>query len=364
MKILSTSDLHIGINLGDYDRKHDVEESIAAVMDLITEHKPNMFVFAGDMFHSNRNLTENVKPYLELLNFLSAHVDQSYLLVGNHDLVEQKGKTHAMDAGEEFENVHIVSTIESHHIGPEQYLMLVPHVSRSKSDISPEEQLASIPNCFVDYPESAKVYVFSHCNINAVDMGGQVLFKFNHHALPSEVINHPKVKYVFNGHFHKPVDGERLYIIGSPQRYTMDEKDDEKRVLLIDTDTDEVQSIPVPCRKMIEHNLDFISDFDATNNLYDLLMSEDYDANVCDFICKAVIKIKEEDMPKFDFKAFEARLNEIYGYVYKPHILMQREKRIRIKELTTKDDPEDAIEKFCKEYDQDRLIERAKTYTG
>jgi DNA repair exonuclease SbcCD nuclease subunit len=70
-----------------------------------------------------------------------------------------------------------------------------------------------------------------------------------------------KYELVLLGHYHKPqeLSGQniKLFYVGSPIQLDWGEKEDEKRFLVVDTDTLDVQSIPTTgYKKYIEFKID------------------------------------------------------------------------------------------------------------
>lgn len=362
MNIVCSSDRHIGISLGDYDRHEDVQSANDQIAAHIKRIKPEVYIDCGDVFHINRNLSESIKVFRTFCDQIEGDVKYAYFLVGNHDIVEQADKSHALDFGGMPANMFVVDKITWISLGQDCCGLLVPHLSRSRNERSPEEILQGLVKEIDE--ASNPVLVFSHCNIGAIDQSKQLLFKFNHHVLPKEVIDHPKVVAVYNGHFHRPDDLGKLHIIGAPQRYTMDERADEKRIFLISTVPGaEPQSLPMVSRGMYELTLDFIDRKEEAQKGYDTLMTGDGTA-LAGTIVKAIIKIKEEDLGLVDVPTMEKKIAESAKYVYKTVVSIQREKRVRIKEMTAQDSPQVAVEKFLTEYERPGLLPRAQGYMG
>lgn len=363
MNIICSSDRHIGISLGDYDRHEDVQSANDQIAAHIHRLNPEVYIDCGDVFHINRNLSESIKVFRLFCDQIQGDVKRAYFLVGNHDIVEQADKSHALDFGGLPDNMQVVDKITWIELG--QYCgLLVPHLSRSRNEKPPEEILQGLVK---EIDNSANpVLVFSHCNIGAIDQSKQLLFKFNHHVLPKEVIDHPKVIAVYNGHFHRPDDLGKLHIIGAPQRYTMDERDDQKRIFLISTvPGSEPESLPMVSRVMYELTLDFIDHKEEAQKKYDVIMAGDKTGiALAGAIIKVIIKIKEEDLGLVDVPTMEKKIAESAKYVYKTVVSIQREKRVRIKEMTAQDSPQVAVEKFLTEYERTGLLSRAQGYMG
>lgn len=357
MNIVCSSDRHIGISLGDYDRHEDVQSACDQIVAHIHRIKPEVYIDCGDVFHINRNLSESIKVFRSFCDQIKDDIGNAYFLVGNHDIVEQSDKTHALDFGGLPGNMRVVDNIEWLKLDLTYTALLVPHLSRSRNKLSPEKILEGLVQ-EVEKVETP-VIVFSHCNIGRIDCSKQLLFKFNHHVLPKELIDHPKVAMVFNGHFHRPDDLGKLRIIGSPQRYTMEERDDKKRIFAIGTTPMiSAESLPLKSRDMHEISLDFITNLEDCKNYYKSLFTTDWSGS----IVKVSIKIKEEDLPIIDVPSMEKAISQTAKYVYKTVASIQKEKRVRIKEMAAQDSPQIAVEKFLGEYEKTNLLPRAQGY--
>lgn len=353
--IFCSTDWHVGISIGDYDRKADILWTIDQIKKLILKHKPDMFIHCGDFFHTNRNLSENIKIFIEFCDFLVGNGIAGYFLVGNHDLVEQEDKTHALDI--QREGIYVIDTISV--VGN---LLFIPHLSRSKSEKSPEQLLDEIADS-VDGGDK-KYWVFSHCNVNHIELPNQIILKYNHHALPEKLVKSKNVLGIFNGHMHRPQDGlpgqPNFYNIGTPQRFSIDEKDDVKRVFTLNPESGDTEFIPLQCTEFDEINLDFCGEKEESLKQFDMLMKEP--EKLDGHIVKIIGRIKEEDMTSVDMNGLKKVLSKHVAYLYNSHLSIVREKRYRLKELSSKDDPDKAIEKFCEKYDKVYLVELAKTY--
>jgi len=354
-KTLITTDWHIGITIGDYDRKDDVNNSIQQIKDIVVKEKPDTLVHCGDVFHSNRNLSENINVFIEFCHFLKAHNVVGYFLVGNHDLVEQVGKTHALDI--DIEGIHIIDEITQ----VEDYLF-IPHISRSKSNKTPEELLEELA-IRVD-AGAEKFWVFAHCNVAYFELPDQVILKFNHHALPQKLIESDNVNAIFDGHYHKTQDGlgsqDNFYFVGTPQTFSMEEKDDAKRVMMLDGGV--VTSIPLTATVFKEYYLDFVADYDkAFATFNEFINAPNAFRN---YFVKIVGRINEADLVKIDMVALRKVLGGHVAYLYNPQLSIVREKKYRLAELGSGDTPDKAIEKFCEKYNRGDLVELAKSYIG
>lgn len=85
MKILHTSDLHIGKYIGTYDLKEDTEYVLNQVVDTATRERVEVVLISGDVFDRPNPSEEAIKMYV---SFLKALLDKNIKVIaisGNHD---------------------------------------------------------------------------------------------------------------------------------------------------------------------------------------------------------------------------------------------------------------------------------------
>ncbi|MDO5531567.1 exonuclease subunit SbcD [Sutterella sp.] len=86
IKVLHTSDWHLGRTLADVDRKEDFRSFLAWLLGLIHERKPDVLVIAGDVFDTTMPASEAQRLYYEFLTkAASAPVGWVVVTAGNHD---------------------------------------------------------------------------------------------------------------------------------------------------------------------------------------------------------------------------------------------------------------------------------------
>ena len=85
MKILHTSDLHIGKYIGTYDLKEDTEYVLNQVVDTAIKERVEVVLISGDIFDRPNPSEEAIKMYV---SFLKALLDKNIKVIaisGNHD---------------------------------------------------------------------------------------------------------------------------------------------------------------------------------------------------------------------------------------------------------------------------------------
>ena len=87
MKILHTSDWHLGHSLYNHDRKEEQEDMLRQMVEIVKEHKPDLFLLAGDVYHTSQPSAAVLKQFVDALTLiLNANPEMTIVATaGNHD---------------------------------------------------------------------------------------------------------------------------------------------------------------------------------------------------------------------------------------------------------------------------------------
>lgn len=87
MKILHTSDWHLGHQLYGYDRKEEQLDMLNQITDIVATEKPDAFLLCGDVFHVSQPSASVQKMFVDaILSLRKAHPDMKVIVTaGNHD---------------------------------------------------------------------------------------------------------------------------------------------------------------------------------------------------------------------------------------------------------------------------------------
>lgn len=282
MKILHTADWHIGKKLHKHDLAPDFDLFINWLCDTIESHEVEVLLVSGDIFDLANPSSEARKQYYRALMQLKKFNCKLILTGGNHDSPAM------LDAPKE-----ILRELEMHVTGglPDKLEEILVPLNGKNGEI--ELVIAAVPflrdadlrtagdgNTYEDRLEAIRKGIqktFENaarlCNqkfpgIPAIAMGH--LFAAGAETSESErdiqIGNQAAFnalqfgdffKYIALGHIHKP---QRVnasvpaYYSGSPIPLSFSERQDEKRVLLIDTNKGFIpESIPLPSfRRLIK----------------------------------------------------------------------------------------------------------------
>ena len=84
MKLLHTSDWHLGAKLGRHDRTPDQVQALRGLLDLAESAEPDLILHTGDLFDASRPPHEALELGVKALRLL-AEIAPTLVLAGNHD---------------------------------------------------------------------------------------------------------------------------------------------------------------------------------------------------------------------------------------------------------------------------------------
>ena len=89
MKILHTSDWHLGKRVNDFPMLDDQKYILNEIVRVVKEEKPDVIIIAGDVYQTSTPAAEAVSLMNEYINQLHALSKQIFVLSGNHDSAER-----------------------------------------------------------------------------------------------------------------------------------------------------------------------------------------------------------------------------------------------------------------------------------
>ena len=282
MKILHTADWHVGKKLHKHDLAADFELFISWLCDTIEKQKVELLLVSGDVFDLANPSSEARRQYYRALLQLKKLDCRLILTGGNHDspaMLDAPG-----DILREMD-VHVIGGFPS-----DINDVIIPVKGRAGET---EIVIAALPflrdadlrtagegNTYEDRLEATRKGIqntfFNAAEICRVKYPGVPAIAMGHlFAAGAETSDSEReiqignqaafnalqfgdyFKYIALGHIHKPqrINGAvPTYYSGSPIPLSFSERSDEKRVLLIDTDSGFIpENIPVPSfRKLLK----------------------------------------------------------------------------------------------------------------
>lgn len=282
MKILHTSDWHLGKKLEGYSRIEEQEKFLEELKEICDREEIDILLIAGDIYDSSNPPVEAEKLYFQAIKDLSNKGERLIIVIaGNHDNPEKLlastpfsneygiitfgkplemkklGKYGKWEVVESFEGGVLVKKDKN-----ELFINALPYPSEKElnellSDNSKEysQRIGEILNQTQKHKkEDIKSVIISHLftlgatkdgSERDIDLGGSVFFDLNFA---------PRADYIALGHIHKPMsfNNYNAYYCGSPIEYRVSESSFDKRVLIKNLDTEEIKDVYLTNHKAIK----------------------------------------------------------------------------------------------------------------
>jgi exonuclease SbcD len=278
MKIIHTSDWHIGHFFQNWDRKEEFCFFFEQLHRIIIEEKPDVLIVAGDIFHNGNPAAESVTFYYQELMFLKQLAPnlQIIIVAGNHD---SPSRLQAPAVILHNFNIHIVGLVpkQKGEVAWEEMLfplyhngalagicMAVPFLRRGdyERQSNEENEWTSLRRFYATLFEKAQVMAgelpiiaTAHLAIAADDTTEQTIGAVDSLAY---TVFPEEISYVALGHIHKayPVGGNpAVRYSGSPLPTSLNARNRQHQVILVEFKGDRKPHIkllpievPVPVR--------------------------------------------------------------------------------------------------------------------
>lgn len=281
MKILHTSDWHIGQSFHNYDRTFEHQQFLNWLVGVLSSKHVDVLLVSGDIFDISNPSAASIKMFYTFLNqAIQANPDlQIIITAGNHD---SASRLEAPKPLLESSNVHIVGFVEKDIDGNIDYEKLIVPIDDASGNI--EIYCLAIPYLRIgDYPtisDCANPYsdgvaalyneAFRHAKQKINDT--QTIIAMGHlHMHNAEITDldkterlimgglecippsafHPNIKYVALGHIHKAqiIGGnEHIRYSGSPLPMSFSELNYKHQVIIFDIDQEisHLETIEIP----------------------------------------------------------------------------------------------------------------------
>lgn len=151
MKILHTSDLHLGHTLYSYDRTVEQTGCLAQIENIIKEQKPDAYVISGDIYHTTSPQTSAQEMFMHHLMTVHEIAPSMKVIVtaGNHD----SNKIEITDPLWNLVGVSIVASIKRNILQGEDSdefhrQLFERHIFPIVRDGSTVGYIVAIPHCY------------------------------------------------------------------------------------------------------------------------------------------------------------------------------------------------------------------------
>ena len=262
VKILHTSDWHIGIKLATYDYLPDQRVFADWLLQTVRSEKIDVVLIAGDIFDRAIPSGESIDLVDEIFSKLIANDIFVVVISGNHDSAERLNFcSKAMEAAglyirtEQRDAKDIGDPIEISKNGESVFIIPVPYLDPQRViEIDDAERShgglvdAILKSRMQQVPDPAKTIVMSHAFVaggtesdseRKVSIGG---------TSRVAVDVYKDFGYVALGHLHRPqqVAGQNIFYSGTPLQYSFSEEH-QKSVRIIEVgQTIESRTIDIP----------------------------------------------------------------------------------------------------------------------
>lgn len=291
MRIVHTSDWHIGKLLSDYSLLEEQSACLFAFADRLVELKADALLIAGDLYDRSVPSAEAVSLLDRLFSYLLQHCNiEIFAIAGNHDsreridfgsrLMDKAGlhlcgsisrpvQSFRFEKAGEAVDFHLLPYFEPHHVRalwPDANIRTMQNAFDTvMADIQPTLDL-SVPQILIAHG------FFSTGHSVEEQVGGS-----EHITLTNSPFD-----YIALGHLHgcHPAGNDRIRYAGSPLKYSIDESAQKKQFLILDFFDNKLQSIsaePFPVRRdvrILKGELDELCDRTKQTDFDDYIFAE------------------------------------------------------------------------------------------
>lgn len=250
MKLLHTSDLHIGKRFNEYPLLEDQAYALDQIADIADLEQPDAILLAGDIYDKTVPSAEAVRTFDRFLTRLADGRRSVFIISGNHDSAERLSfGSKLMEPSGVYVAPVYEGAVEPVRIqdGAERCdIYMIPFVRpswvrRFFPDVSIEtynDALATVVQSIERKPDAKSVLMMhqfiagaSLCDSEEMNVGGL-------EAVDVSLLD--EFDYVALGHLHSPqtVGRETVRYSGSPLKYSFSEIDHKKSVTIIEWEGD------------------------------------------------------------------------------------------------------------------------------
>lgn len=259
MKILHTSDWHLGMSAGTKTLEEDQRFFLLQLYKILDEEQPDAVLCAGDIYDHSVSNAEAIAVYNDATTEICVKRGIPFLVIaGNHDGAARLASCHELlkEAGL-FVRGRLTREVEPVSVGnvdiylvpffhKEEVIALFPE--HKKEITSQEKAMMVVCNHIRENWDSRKKHILMthalivNAELSESDRSARVGLAT---AVSKDVFE--GFDYVALGHIHKPqiIDSHIRYS-GSPVKYSFGkEEKQEKCAIIIDTDTNEQKVVPL-----------------------------------------------------------------------------------------------------------------------
>lgn len=245
MKLLHTSDLHLGKRVYEYSMLEDQEYILKRIINIVDEEKPDGVIIAGDVYDKSVPSAEAVQLFDVFLVQLAKRGTEVFVISGNHDSPERIAFGGRLMNGS---GIHM-SPVYNGDVTPitlgDEYgqvnIFMLPFIKPAQVRRFFEEEIVS-------YTDAVRAAICG-MKINAGERNVLITHQFVTGAARSESEEisvggtdnvdgsvFAPFDYVALGHIHSPQNcgTEKIRYCGTPLKYSFSEARDEKSVTIVE----------------------------------------------------------------------------------------------------------------------------------
>lgn len=289
MKILHTSDLHLGKSLSEESFQEDQEYILKEIIEIVEEKGVSVVMIPGDIYDKSIPRVEAVRLFDKFLTTLSKMGVRVLITSGNHDSNERLG--FGSEIFNEF-NIHIATSyegkIEKVSVDDVDFYLLpflkpfhLKHLidDEEYEDINSTNDMMKWILSNENIDKSKKNILLAH---QFVQWGEQKLKRCDSESSTSDSVGTLEsisvdllddFDYVALGHLHKPqtIKRETVRYSGTPLKYSFSEAEDEKSVVIIDSEDIEnfelVELHPLRDMKILKGTFEQVMNMEPSNDI-------------------------------------------------------------------------------------------------
>lgn len=367
MKLIHTSDLHLGKRVNGFSMLEDQKHVLEEILKYVDAEKPDAVLLSGDVYDKGVPPAEAVRLLDEFLTRLRERKTETFLISGNHDSSERMafGGRIMDECGIHVSPVYDgqVKPISLEDSWGRVNFYLLPFLRPGTvRQWYPEEEIASYDDAVrvaigkMNVEEGERNVLLTHQFVtNAQRSESEEIFVGGSDNVNADAFS--VFDYVALGHLHRPqyCQREQIRYSGSPLKYSFSECGDEKSVTLVELGEKgdvQVRTLPLsPLRDMRE----------ITGTYEELTRRSFYEDTTYRTDYLRIVLTDEEDV----FDALN-KLRAIYGNVMKLEYRRERGVHSRLPEPEGEErrmTPLECFEEFYgKMREKKELGEEQRTY--
>jgi len=263
MKVLHTSDWHLGIYLHNMPLYSQQQKFLDELKEIIKEESIDALIVAGDIFDSSVSSSEAIELYDSAITGICKNMGvKTFIIAGNHD---GAARLSSMNTLLEKSGLYVSGKIER-DIKPVSLdsadIYLIPFFNIDKvRSLYPEEEIKTYENAMKTVCDNIRKnadkekfnIIVSHAFVSGAEISesDRSAMCGGANMVSADVFD--GFSYVALGHLHKGQKiRENVYYSGSPLKYSFSEANHRKCVNILDTKTGEITQREITAGKSLK----------------------------------------------------------------------------------------------------------------